>query len=119
MFHGDFPARPHLALRPGFTLDEMEEATEGFDVLGVYAQVGDALSAAIRARPSEAAKISDEFAAFLIALIKRTPDAEELDRFGLTTGLAELPPVILAMTYNHFLCADVVRKTVTIDVPLP
>jgi len=119
MFHHQFPARPHLLLRPEHTQNEVETATSQHDPLEVYARVADALGAALGARPQEAKRISSELAQLLRAILRRSRRASKLDRFGLFPYLSALPRVIVAMTYVHFLCDDFVRKTITVDAPLP
>lgn len=118
MFNRKFAPRPHLVLNPNPTPEEVDEAVSGHDVLAVYAIVCDSLNVALRSRPSEASRISDEFATLLTAILTASPEASSFDHFDLSAFLSNLPRVILAMTYNHFLCDDFVRETTTIDAPL-
>ena len=83
----------------------------------LYAQVAEALQAAITARPAQVAEIGDELAALLLAVLTGSPEPEPLDRFGLHPLLHDLPRVALQMIYNHFLTDDLSREGESIEVP--
>ena len=117
MFHRKFNARSHLILLPQQTREEVDRVNEEHDMMFLYAQVAGALQSAITARPTEVAEIGDAFAAFLLATLKRLPEAESLDRFGLHSLLHDLPRVALQMIYNHFLTDDLSREGESIEVP--
>jgi hypothetical protein len=117
MFHRAFSQRPHLLLLPQPTHEEIDRVDEEHDMLHLYSQVAQALRPVITARPAEISQISDELAALLLAVLRRSSEAQTPDPFGLYPLLHELPRVALQIIYNHFLTDDLHRGGESIEVP--
>lgn len=117
MFHHKFALRPHLILIPQPPREEVDRIDEEHDMLHLYSQVAQVLRPAITARPAEISQISDELAALLLALLRRSPEPQTPDAFGLRPLLRDLPRVALQMIYNHFLTDDLHREGESVEVP--